>query len=204
MTDHADNTPDQQGNEAAATATESRAPETGKETPAANVNLTALVTEVVKYLVDAPEEVRVEEFKEGRNNIVLELEVAQKDIGKVIGKQGRTIRSLRNLVDAAASKLNVRAQLELIEDDDDYEDDDQGGNGGNSEAAGREFRQSLGLWGSSKRSGGRIHHRRPSGENTGTPRRSSSRPVHGLPGKVRRTHSLKRLWRKTEAARVWK
>src|SRR3954468_5636911 len=120
MTDHADITPDQQGNEAAATATESpRSPETGKdagkEAPAANVNLTALITEVVKYLVDVPEEVRVEEFKEGRNNIVLELEVTQKDIGKVIGKQGRTIRSLRNLLDAAASKLNVRAQLELIE-----------------------------------------------------------------------------------------
>jgi len=83
--------------------------------------------------VDAPEEVKVEEFKEGRNNVVLELEVAQKDIGKVIGKQGRTIRSLRNLLDAAASKLNVRAQLELIEDDDDYEDD-ASGNAGSSEA----------------------------------------------------------------------
>jgi predicted RNA-binding protein YlqC (UPF0109 family) len=129
MTDQTENPT----NEAAATATESRSPETGKEAPAANVNLTALITEVVKYLVDAPEEVKVEEFKEGRNNVVLELEVAQKDIGKVIGKQGRTIRSLRNLLDAAASKLNVRAQLELIEDDDDYEDD-ASGNAGSSEA----------------------------------------------------------------------
>ena len=116
MTDHADNQ-----NEAAATATESRAVE--------NVNLTALVTDVVKFLVDSPDEVRVEEFKEGSRNIVLELEVAQKDVGKVIGKQGRTIRSLRNLVDAAASRLNMRATVELIEEDDD-EDYDDGPNGG--------------------------------------------------------------------------
>ena len=127
MTDHAEN-PDQNNasdqNCGAAAATESRA----AETPQPNVNLVALVTDVVKYLVDSPEEVSVEEFKEGRNNVVLELMVAQKDVGKVIGKQGRTIRSLRNLLDAAASKINLRASLEIIEDDDDYEDDDQGGN----------------------------------------------------------------------------
>jgi predicted RNA-binding protein YlqC (UPF0109 family) len=130
MTDHADNP----SNEAAATATESR---TAPAEPAANVNLAALVTEVVKYLVDSPDEVRVEEFKEGSRNIVLELEVAQKDVGKVIGKQGRTIRSLRNLLDAAASKLNTRATLEIIEDDDDYEDGDGGdaGDSANSDAA---------------------------------------------------------------------
>jgi uncharacterized protein len=125
MTDHADNP----ANEAAATATESR---TAPAEPAANVNLAALVTEVVKYLVDSPDEVRVEEFKEGSRNVVLELEVAQKDVGKVIGKQGRTIRSLRNLLDAAASKLNTRASLEIIEDDDDFED----GDGGDSTDAG--------------------------------------------------------------------
>src|SRR3954469_2529104 len=130
MTDHADNP----ANEAAATATESR---TAAAEPAANVNLGALVTEVVKYLVDSPDEVRVEEFKEGSRNIVLELEVAQNDVGKVIGKQGRTIRSLRNLLDAAASKLNTRATLEIVEDDDDYEDGDGGdaGDSANSDAA---------------------------------------------------------------------
>jgi predicted RNA-binding protein YlqC (UPF0109 family) len=119
MTDHAENP--QTESEAASTAT---APEAAQ--PAANVNLTALVTEVVKFLVDSPEEVSVEEVNEGRN-LVLELMVAQKDVGKVIGKQGRTIRSLRNLVDAAASKLNKRVTLEIVEEDDDYEEEDGGG-----------------------------------------------------------------------------
>lgn len=131
MTDHADNP---QNETATVAAPEARA----AETPA-NVNLVALVTDVVKYLVDSPEEVSVEEFKEGRNNIVLELMVAQKDVGKVIGKQGRTIRSLRNLVDAAASKLNVRATLEIIEDeDDDGGDDNDDGGQGNGEQGGGE------------------------------------------------------------------
>ncbi len=131
MTDHAEN-PDQNNasdqNGGAAAATESRAAEASQP----NVNLVALVTDVVKFLVDSPDEVRVEEFPEGRQ-IVLELSVAQKDVGKVIGKQGRTVRSLRNLVDAAGSKLGKRVMLEIIEDDDDYEDDgdDQGGNGSN-------------------------------------------------------------------------
>jgi uncharacterized protein len=135
MTDQADNP---QNETATAAAPEARA----AEAPA-NVNLVALVTDVVKYLVDSPDEVSVEEFKEGRNNIVLELMVAQKDVGKVIGKQGRTIRSLRNLLDAAASKLNVRATLEIIEDEDDDGDDqgsdDQGGPGNDNEAPDENF-----------------------------------------------------------------
>jgi uncharacterized protein len=129
MTDQAENP---QQNEGAAAATESRA----AETP--NVNLVALVTDVVKFLVDSPDEVRVEEFPEGRNNIVLELQVAQNDVGKVIGKQGRTVRSLRNLLDAAGSKLGKRVQLEIIEDDDDY-DDDQSGNGNSNDAPDENF-----------------------------------------------------------------
>ncbi|SRR5579872_2901220 len=131
MTDHADNP---QNETATAAAPDARAAEAAP----ANVNLVALVTDVVKYLVDSPEEVSVEEFKEGRNNIVLELMVAQKDVGKVIGKQGRTIRALRNLVDAAASKLNVRATLEIIEDEDDGDDTD-GGDQGNDEAPDENF-----------------------------------------------------------------
>ena len=109
MTDHAEN----HGNEAATAAEESRAAQAA-ESP---VNLTALVTDVVKFLVDHPEEVFVEEVKEGSHNVVLELSVAESDVGKVIGKQGRTVRSLRNLLDAAAGKANTRATLEIMEDD---------------------------------------------------------------------------------------
>lgn len=136
MTDHADNPPNHSN--ASETATAAAPDARAAEATPANVNLVALVTDVVKYLVDSPEEVSVEEFKEGRNNIVLELMVARKDVGKVIGKQGRTIRSLRNLVDAAASKLNVRATLELIEDEDDGDDTD-GGDLGNDEAPDENF-----------------------------------------------------------------
>lgn len=127
MTDQADN------HETASAATAAEAAQ-----PAANVNLSALVTDVVKFLVDSPEEVSVEEIKEGSRNVVLELTVAQKDIGKVIGKQGRTIRSLRNLLDAAASKANTRATLEIIEedDDDDYDDGPSGGNADDDENRG--------------------------------------------------------------------
>ena len=115
MTDHTEN-PSNEAATAAATA------ESG-----ANVNLAALVTEVVKFLVDSPDEVSVEEVNQGSHNVVLNLSVAQNDVGKVIGKQGRTVRSLRNLVDAAASRLNKRATLEIIEDEEDSDDDDQDG-----------------------------------------------------------------------------
>src|SRR5882672_1004880 len=120
MTDQADN-PTSGHETAAAAAPESRA--------ADNVNLATLVTDVVKFLVDSPEEVSVEEVKQGSHNVVLNLTVAQADVGKVIGKQGRTIRSLRNLLDAAASKANKRATLEIIEDEQDDQDDEneQGG-----------------------------------------------------------------------------
>ena len=63
-------------------------------TPTANVR--ALVEEVVKMIVDHPEEVAVEETAGERGGAALNLRVAQTDVGKVIGKQGRTIRSLRN------------------------------------------------------------------------------------------------------------
>lgn len=115
MTDHDDN-PSNETATAAATAEST-----------ANVNLAALVTEVVKFLVDSPDEVSVEEVKQGSHNVVLNLTVAQNDVGKVIGKQGRTVRSLRNLVDAAASRVNKRATLEIIEDEEDFDDDAPGG-----------------------------------------------------------------------------
>jgi predicted RNA-binding protein YlqC (UPF0109 family) len=73
-----------------------------------------LVTEIAKALVDSPEEVSVREVS-GEQVTVLELRVAPTDLGKVIGKQGRTARSIRTLLGAAGMKLNRRYTLEILE-----------------------------------------------------------------------------------------
>jgi predicted RNA-binding protein YlqC (UPF0109 family) len=73
-----------------------------------------LVEEIAKALVDTPEEVSVREV-EGEQVTVLELKVAPSDLGKVIGKQGRTARSIRTLLGAAGMKLNRRFTLEILE-----------------------------------------------------------------------------------------
>ncbi len=73
-----------------------------------------LVTDIAKALVDTPEEVSVREV-EGEQVTVLELRVAPSDLGKVIGKQGRTARSIRTLLGAAGMKLNRRFTLEILE-----------------------------------------------------------------------------------------
>jgi uncharacterized protein len=73
-----------------------------------------LVTEIAKALVDIPDEVVVREV-EGEQVTVLELRVAASDLGKVIGKQGRTARSIRTLLGAAGMKLNRRFTLEILE-----------------------------------------------------------------------------------------
>jgi predicted RNA-binding protein YlqC (UPF0109 family) len=73
-----------------------------------------LVTEIAKALVDIPDEVTVREV-EGEQVTVLELRVAPSDLGKVIGKQGRTARSIRTLLSAAGMKLNRRFTLEILE-----------------------------------------------------------------------------------------
>jgi len=73
-----------------------------------------LVTEIAKALVDLPEEVTVREVS-GEQVTVLELRVAPSDLGKVIGKQGRTARSIRTLLGAAGMKLNRRFTLEILE-----------------------------------------------------------------------------------------
>lgn len=75
----------------------------------------ALVDYIARALVDAPDEVKVTEVPDGDETIV-ELRVAQSDLGKVIGRQGRTVRALRTLVVAAAAKKNARAVLEIVED----------------------------------------------------------------------------------------
>jgi hypothetical protein len=73
-----------------------------------------LVTDIAKALVDIPDEVVVREV-EGEQVTVLELRVAPSDLGKVIGKQGRTARSIRTLLGAAGMKLNRRFTLEILE-----------------------------------------------------------------------------------------
>ena len=72
-----------------------------------------LVEVIAKALVDNPDEVVVTEKEEGRN-IVVELHVAQSDMGKVIGKQGRIAKAIRSVVKAASSKDNKRVDVEII------------------------------------------------------------------------------------------
>ncbi len=74
----------------------------------------SLVIEIAKALVDKPEEVSVEEI-EGEKTVVFELRVTQSDIGKVIGKQGKTARAIRTILSAAGTKLGKRCVLEILE-----------------------------------------------------------------------------------------
>ncbi len=76
--------------------------------------------ELVKYiaqeLVDNPDEVKVNEV-EGEKSIVLELSVAQEDMGKVIGKQGRIAKAIRSVVKASSTKSKKKYVVEIIEHD---------------------------------------------------------------------------------------
>ncbi len=69
---------------------------------------------IAKALVDFPDQVNVK-VVEGDQTTVLELRVAKGDLGKVIGKQGRTAQAIRTILNAAATKLNKRAFLEIVE-----------------------------------------------------------------------------------------
>ncbi len=80
----------------------------------AALGIKELVEEIAKALVDVPDEVVVREVQ-GEQVTVLELRVAPSDLGKVIGKQGRTARSVRTLLGAAGMKLNRRFTLEILE-----------------------------------------------------------------------------------------
>ena len=74
----------------------------------------SLVADIAKALVDMPDEVVVNEIV-GEQATVFELRVADGDLGKVIGKQGRTARSIRTLLGAVGTKLNRRFSLEILE-----------------------------------------------------------------------------------------
>lgn len=76
--------------------------------------LKQLVQTLAEALVDDPASVDVAEI-EGDNNTILELRVAKNDIGKVIGKDGRTAQSLRTIVSAASLKIGRRAHLDIID-----------------------------------------------------------------------------------------
>jgi predicted RNA-binding protein YlqC (UPF0109 family) len=80
-------------------------------------NMTDLVTEIARALVDDPNNVSVEAIAEG-DSTVIRLRVAQSDVGKVIGKQGRTARSMRTILSAASMKLKHRFSLDIVEQGD--------------------------------------------------------------------------------------
>ena len=84
-------------------------------TESGSQDMVNLVAEIAKALVDAPENVTVQALQDGEST-VLRLSVAPGDIGKVIGKQGRTARSLRTILAAASMKRKHRFALDIVED----------------------------------------------------------------------------------------
>jgi predicted RNA-binding protein YlqC (UPF0109 family) len=77
-------------------------------------NLAGLATELAKALVDAPEEVSVTSSADG-DFVRVELEVAEDDLGRVIGRSGRTARALRTILSAAAAQNGQRCSLDIVE-----------------------------------------------------------------------------------------
>jgi len=73
-----------------------------------------LIEYIAKALVDKPEDVEVKQT-EGEKTTIVELRVAQEDLGKVIGKQGKTARAMRIILNAAGTKLGKRCVLEILE-----------------------------------------------------------------------------------------
>ncbi|HEU4636513.1 MAG TPA: KH domain-containing protein [Edaphobacter sp.] len=78
-------------------------------------NMIELIADIARALVDSPESVSVESFDED-DSTVIRLRVAPNDIGKVIGKQGRTARSMRTILSAASMKLKHRFALDIVEE----------------------------------------------------------------------------------------
>ena len=79
-----------------------------------SANPKALIEHVAKALVNAPDQVIVEEVDED-GELVIELEVAEDDMGRVIGKSGKIARAMRNLLNAAGEKAGKRYELEILE-----------------------------------------------------------------------------------------
>ena len=97
-----------------------------------------LMTKIAHALMDHPDEVLVEavEDDEGDDTTVLEMRVAPDDVGKVIGKQGRTVRSMRTILAAVGQGHHLRYELDVVEDEDveDDEEDTDGTTVGGSES----------------------------------------------------------------------
>jgi uncharacterized protein len=74
-----------------------------------------LVAELARRLVDEPDAVRVEEVEEYDGTLLLRLHVAERDVGKVIGRQGRLVRALRTIVRAGGVDAGRRLQLEIVD-----------------------------------------------------------------------------------------
>ncbi len=74
----------------------------------------SLVETIAKALVSSPEEVAVREISNKGDTMVIELKVSEKDMGKVIGKQGRIAKALRTVVKAAATKQNKKVTVEIV------------------------------------------------------------------------------------------
>ena len=73
-----------------------------------------LIHYIATALVDHPDQIQLKETEQD-DTIIIELTVAKEDLGKVIGKQGRTARAMRSLLSAAAGKSNKRSRLEIME-----------------------------------------------------------------------------------------
>ena len=71
---------------------------------------------IIKNLVDNPDEVKIKEVG-GTNTLILELSVEKSDIGKIIGKKGKTINAIRTLLMSVASRNNIRVSLEILEEE---------------------------------------------------------------------------------------
>lgn len=78
------------------------------------VDMRTLMLEITRALVDEPEAVQVDAYQDA-GSTVLRLRVSARDLGKVIGKQGRTARSLRTILGAASMKLKQRFALDIVE-----------------------------------------------------------------------------------------
>ena len=82
--------------------------------PESTDSMKDLIEYIAKALVDQPDQVKVSEVV-GEKTSVIELAVAKEDLGKVIGKQGRTARAIRTILSAASTKIRKRSVLEIIE-----------------------------------------------------------------------------------------
>ena len=78
------------------------------------IEMKDLIATIAKALVDKPEEVITTEIK-GQQTSVIELKVAKEDIGKVIGKQGKTAQALRNILMSASTKIKKQCHLDILD-----------------------------------------------------------------------------------------